>query len=189
MEILLDRMRREAARQQDNVGKTKLGTVTSYDPNNFAVKVMLQPEGIETGWMPVASPLVGNGWGMFLPPSSGDQVIVSFQENGHEVPLATLRLYDDKNRPLIVPSGEMWLVHETGSYLKLTNDGKVSFNASAEIDAGNLSNAVLTLATSAIMSIYNGHTHEVIAVGSQTAPVQSSQQMTTADFTTVLKAN
>ena len=187
IDVLIDRMRREAERQQQNVGKTKIGTVTSYDPNNYAIKALLQPEEIETGWIPLGSPLVGNGWGVFLPPSSGDQVIISFQENGHEVPLATLRLYDDKNRPLVVPSGEMWLVHKSGSYIKLTNDGKISFNASAEIDAGNLGSTLHTLVTDAFMALYNDHEHTNGNDGANTGPPTSP--MTTAHFTSVLKAN
>ena len=187
MDVLIDRMRREAERAQSNRGKTKNGLVTSYDPNSYAIKAFIPVDGYETGWMPLGSPMIGNGWGVFLAPSPNDQVVIEFQEDSHEVPIATLRLYDNKNRPLAAPSGEMWFVHLSGSYIKLTNDGKISFNAATEIDAGNLGSALHTLVTDAFMSLFNNHTHSNGNNGANTgAPLT---QMSAAHFTSVLKAN
>lgn len=187
MEVLLDRMRREVERSRSGMGHTQLGTITSYDPGNHAVKVMLQPDGIESGWMPLGSPMVGNGWGVFLAPSIGDQVIVEYQEAGREAPFATLRLYDNNNRPLAVQSGEMWLVHKSGSYVKLTNDGKIALNAATEIDVGNLGNALHTLVTDAFESLFNNHVHTNGNGGANTgAP---TMPMTSAHLTAFTKAN
>ena len=184
MDAILNAMRREIARSRGG-GHIRLGLVTSYDPGNFAVKVSLQPDNTETGWIAVGSPWVGNEWGMFFAPSIGDQVEVEFQEGGAETPIATMRLFDNQNRPLPVPSCEMWMVHKTGSFIKLTNDGKVAFHSATEIDAGNLGSGLLTLATSAIMAVYNGHTHPVSGDVTGTP----NQQLEVSDFTTVLKAN
>ena len=55
-----------ATARQSEAGEsgTRQGTVTAYDPDNYAVKVQLQPTGEETGWIPLSSPWVGNGWGL-----------------------------------------------------------------------------------------------------------------------------
>jgi phage baseplate assembly protein V len=102
------------------------GIISSYDPVNFAVKVRLQPHDVETGWLPLMSPWVGNGWGMFCAPSLGDLIDVQFLEGSAEVGFACLRWFTDSARPLNVPSGEFWLVHSSGAFFKLTNDGKAT---------------------------------------------------------------
>lgn len=122
---LYNLMRAQAMLGMGGVGMTRVGTVSSYDPNAYAVKVLLQPEGKETGWLPLLSPWVGNGWGLFAPPSIGDMIEVHYQEGGHEAGFACQRFFNDEDRPLACPSGEFWLVHKSGSFLKFTNDGDV----------------------------------------------------------------
>jgi phage baseplate assembly protein V len=110
---------------------TRLGTVTSYDPATYSAKVMIQPNATETGWLPIASAWVGNQWGMYCPPSQGDQVKVVFQEADSLVGIIDGCLYSDVDQPLSVNSGEFWLVHQTGAFIKLTNDGKLSMQDAA----------------------------------------------------------
>jgi len=113
----------------------RMGLVTSYDPNRYAVKVQLMPEGAETGWLPLASPWIGNGWGLFCPPSIGDMIEVEFQEASPESGYACLRFYNDSDRPLACPSGEFWLVHKSGSLLEFHNDGTVEVHAATAINS------------------------------------------------------
>jgi phage baseplate assembly protein V len=134
MNQLLNEMRKQAQMANSNVSMPKTGIVSGYDQTNYSVKVMLQPEGIETGWLPLLSPWVGNGWGMFCPPSIDDMIDVHFEQGSSEAGFAMLRFFNDVERPLSVPSGEFWLVHKLGGFLKLTNDGKVLINGQAEID-------------------------------------------------------
>ncbi len=82
MQDLMNIMRRESARDRSQQALVRMAVVTSFDPDAYAAKVQIQPEGVETGFLPVASPWVGNGWGMFCPPSPGDVVDVHFQEGG-----------------------------------------------------------------------------------------------------------
>lgn len=124
-QLLNQQAARAQASSQTSAG-TRLGVVTGYDPADYAVKVMLQPDGIEMGWMPLKSPFVGNGWGMFCAPSIGDLVEISFQEGDGGAPSAGLRFFNDSERPLAAPSGEFWLVHKTGASIKATNDGKIT---------------------------------------------------------------
>ncbi len=106
--------------------RTRHGTITSYDPNAHAVKVALQPDGTLTGWLPLKSAWIGNGWGLHLAPSVGDAIEVEFQEANGGAGTAGWRFFNDADRPLPTPSGEAWLVHKSGASVKLTNDGRIT---------------------------------------------------------------
>lgn len=138
---LMNAMRAQSMLAESGRASVRIGIVSSYDHANYCAKVRLQPEdpdnpeASETGWLPVVSPWVGNGWGMFAPVTPGDVVEVQFQEDHVEVGFVCQRFFNDQTRPLDVPSGEFWLVHKSGSFLKLMNDGKFLVNGQAEIDA------------------------------------------------------
>jgi uncharacterized protein involved in type VI secretion and phage assembly len=135
MDGMLNAMRLQAMLAGESRASTRLATVKSYDHANYCAKVMLQPDDIESGWLPVASPWVGNGWGMFAPPSPGDVVVVVYQEGDFNAGIISMRLFSDKARPLDVPSGEFWLVHQSGSALKFKADGSVEIITDADLNA------------------------------------------------------
>lgn len=186
MRGLLNVMKLHAQHHAVQLSINRVGTVTSYDPGNYAAKVQLLPEAVETGWLPVMSTWVGNGWGLFAPPTPGDLVDVQFIDGDIGQGLVSLRYFYDSARPLNVPSGEFWLVHKSGAYLKLTNDGKVSINAAAEIDVGNLGNTLHTLVTDAFVALFNNHTHNDAQGGVTGVP---NSTMGASHLTAVLKAN
>ena len=126
MKELLNGIKATAQQAGQSTATTRQGIVTGYDPSAYAVKVTLQPDGTLTGWIPLKSAWVGNGWGMFCPPSLGDAVEVDFQEADGGVGSAGLRFYNDVDKPLSCPSGELWLVHKSGSFIKLLNSGAIS---------------------------------------------------------------
>lgn len=128
MKGLIETMRLQSALQRNGDAASRVGIVASYDPNDYAVRVRLMPEDVLTGWMPVMAAWVGNGWGMFAPPTPGDLVDVRFIEGDLNAGMAYLRFFNDQARPLSVPSGEFWLVHKLGAFFKLTNDGKATFD-------------------------------------------------------------
>jgi phage baseplate assembly protein gpV len=184
---MLNINRREAERAMSRLAMVRIGIVSAYDPSNYAAKVLIQPEGTETGWMPVHSPWVGNGWGLFCPPTPGDVVEVHYQEGGKGAPFISLREYGDQSRPLGVPSGEFWVVHKSGSFLKFHNDGTVEMNSQADMSitaptvnlTGNLSVTGNILAGGDITDIndgggtlaglrtaYNDHVHGGVENGS-----------------------
>ena len=134
-EHILNVMRREAERAMNRLALPKMGVVTGYDPARYAAKVRLQPEGVETGWLPVAAGWAGNGWGLFCPPTPGDVVDVHFQEGGTEAGFVSQRFFSAVTRPLPVPSGEMWVQHKSGSRLRFLNDGTVEIVAAARINS------------------------------------------------------
>ena len=203
-------MRREAGRVLARQATTRVGTVSAYDPAHYAAKVVVQPDGFETGWLPVTTPWSGNGWGLFAPPSPGDTVDVHFQEGGKEAGFIALRFYSNKTRPLPAPSGEFWLVHASGAFLKLTNDGKALLNSAVEIDAtapviqvtatdaihitaphvylGGQGETLHQIVTDALVALFNSHTHGNVEVGSGDTGVPN-QPMGQPHLTTVLRAD
>ena len=139
MTRLLNQMKMQAS-LQDDFTPSMLGRVSSYDPNNYACKITLFPDdpvsgdkAVTSGWIPVGTIWVGNGWGLYCPPSVGDLVEVDFQEGDFDAGQVHWRFYNDGQRPLTCPSGEFWIVHKSGSSIKLTNDGRISVTA-PEID-------------------------------------------------------
>jgi uncharacterized protein involved in type VI secretion and phage assembly len=91
----------------------KHGLVTSYDPTNHLAKVMFQPQGQESGWLPIETGHIGNGFGIAvgLTPgdgkSTGDQVIVRYQEGDIEAGKIVQRVHSDQDKPPTVQSGEV----------------------------------------------------------------------------------
>lgn len=124
----MNHMRLQASLAQGDRSTVRIGTVSSYHPENYSCKVLIQPENVETGWLPILSPWVGNGWGLFAPPALGDMVDVHFQEGSIEAGFVSQRFFNDSDRPLPVQPGEFWLVHQSGSLLKFLNDGSVELN-------------------------------------------------------------
>lgn len=106
--------------------KPRMATISSYNPAKHAVKVIYQPEGVESAWMPLAALGVGNGFGLLSGPNEGDMVEVDFTDNDYATPKVIARFFSNAAVPPAVPSGEHWLVHESGSFIKVTNDGKVT---------------------------------------------------------------
>jgi hypothetical protein len=187
--------RREGARAAAQQSFARMATVTSYDPEHYAAKVKIQPENYETGFLPIATPWVGNGWGLFAPPSPGDVVDVHFQEGGKLAAYLSLRFFGNSLIPVSVPSGEFRLIHQSGSTLAFRNDGSVELTAAADLninvtgnvngfatqwnligdlivsgdiyDRGGVSGSIHTVRT-----VYNGHTHSDPQGGVTGAPNQ-----------------
>lgn len=137
MNQLLNTIRMAAQQAGQAVATTRQGIVTSYDPDMYAIRVTLQPDDVLTGWLSLKSLWVGNGWGLFCPPSIGDLVEIDYQEGATGYGSAGLRFYNDEDKSLPCPSGEFWLVHQSGSLLKFHNDGSVELET-----AGNLKETV-----------------------------------------------
>ena len=80
MDRLMNAMKLQSAAQQASSAQPRFAIVSSVDPKAMAARVLLQPEQVLTGWLPVLSPWVGDGWGLCAPPAPGDQVLIIPQE-------------------------------------------------------------------------------------------------------------
>jgi uncharacterized protein involved in type VI secretion and phage assembly len=125
------------------------GLVTSYDPVKHLAKVTYQPGGQESGWLPIETGHIGNGYGIAtgLTPgdgkTTGDQVIVRFQEGDFEGGKIVQRVHSEQDMPPTVQSGEtvIWTRFQksdggpnsaqgaqggTGQQIYLKNDGSIA---------------------------------------------------------------
>lgn len=138
MDRFLNALKAQSAALDQGRGQPRFGIVCSVDPTSGTARVMLQPEGVLSGWLPLLSPWVGAGWGLACPPSPGDQVVVLPQEGDSEEGLIVGRAWSARQQPPPAPAGELWLVHQSGSFLKLQNDGSVQGSATAWRLTGDL---------------------------------------------------
>ena len=156
MDRLLNALKAQGASQDQSAGAPRFGTVTSVDPATATARVTLQPEGVLTGWLPLLTTWVGNGWGLACPPSPGDQVLVIPQEGDAEHGLIIAATWSDQTKPPPAPSGEFWLVHRSGSFLKLQNDGTIQVKGDLHV-AGDVYDSHGPM--SSLRNHYNLHVH------------------------------
>ena len=114
-----------AASLDQSAGQVKFGTVTSVNANNATARVLIQPEGVLSGWLPVLSQWVGNGWGVACPPSPATRSVSSLRRAMSSKELLSAEFFPSIKCHPLRQCGEFWLVHQSGSSLKLCNDGTI----------------------------------------------------------------
>lgn len=102
------------------------GIVYSVDPTTLRAKVKLMPEQTITGWLPIAMPCVGSGWGLVAVPPPGAQVlIIPTDGNNNAAVVVSAHWSNAQTPPTGYVVGQLWLHHESGAYVHLNNDGGV----------------------------------------------------------------
>lgn len=167
MERFVNALKAQAAAMDRARGEPRFGVVASVDAARYAAKVKLQPEGVLSGWLPILTPWVGAGWGMVCPPAPGDQVMVLAQEGDADNGVIVGASFSDAHRAPQAALGELWLVHGSGSFLKLANDGTVRVMGDLHV-AGDVYDSHGSLAQ--LRGHYNGHTHAVPQGGRTDTP-------------------
>jgi len=171
MDRFLNALRGQAASMDLAAGKPRFAIVSSVDPARAAVRVMFQPENLLSGWLPLVSSWVGVGWGLCCPPTPGDQVLILPHEGDPENAVVLGSIWHDGASPPQAPSGELWMVHASGSFLKLHSDGSIAAQATQFEFQGNLQVTGNIAASGNVQdgegtleqlrSVYNQHTHNV----------------------------
>ena len=144
---LLNVLKTHAAAQDAGAPVMRWGVVQSVDTGSMTVKVTLQPENVLTDWLPIVSPMSGNGWGMIHPPSVGTQVVCIPDTGDSESYVILGSTWSTQGMPPSgAETGEFWLVHSSGSAVKLTNDGHVTITdaGGCALAFGNNGTATLT---------------------------------------------
>jgi hypothetical protein len=200
---LSNAMRAQASMMTNSTALPRFCNISSYDVK-LGVKVMIQPENTESGWMPLGCIGVGNGFGVAVGPNIGDFVLAVFAEGSFNSGVIVARFFTTDNQPIPVPAGEIWAVHKLGSYVKLQNDGKVLINGQVGVDAtapainitatgpvnvtapvinlGALGQTLKALITDVFISLFNGHTHNYSG-GVTNTPNQTASAATHATST------
>jgi phage gp45-like len=156
MNELIDLLTAHSAKARENLAQPRIGVVSSTNSSTGTARVLLQPEGVLTGWLPVLTPWAGPGWGMTCPPSPGDQVLIIPQEGDAQHGLIIGRLYSNSVRPPVIESGELALCHHSGSSLRLLNSGIVVVEGDLHV-SGDVYDSHGPL--SKLRNDYNSHVH------------------------------
>jgi len=117
MRSWIDAARFHASSQVVSVGQPRHALVSSVDPANHAVKVVIEPDGIETGWIPDAAVSAG-GLKIACPSQIGTQVLVVPVEGDAEHPVVIARLFDTVVTPPVSPAtGQAVQAGEVGFFI------------------------------------------------------------------------
>lgn len=88
---------------------------------------------MESGWIPIGTQHIGNGFGLAIGPKAGDakkldgdQFNVEFENGDPSTPIATHRLFSKQDKPPKVESGEMMLKRQDGGHLFFDKDGAIT---------------------------------------------------------------
>jgi phage baseplate assembly protein gpV len=93
---------------------------------------------------------------MVCHPSPGDQVLLVPHQGDIEQGIIIGRAFSTGQQPPQAPADEFWLVHKTGSFLKLCSDGTIRVNGDLHVQ-GDVYDRQGTL--SALRTAYDAHTH------------------------------
>jgi len=148
-----------------------LGVVASVKADKYVATVRLQPGDHLTGWLPILTQWIGQGWGLVCPPSPGDQVLVIPQEGYYDHGLIVGYCRSDRSPAPDVPSGEFWLVHKSGSSIKLANDGRVHIKGDLHVD-GDIFDRTGSL--NDLRQTYLHHRHRINNGSLSTEPVSDA---------------
>lgn len=100
------------------------GTVTSRQASPPSVKVMLQPYGIETGWVRVGTPYGGNGFGLLAIPPEDQAVKVIFDMGDISSAVVICDVWNDVDLPPTLNDvDDATFVHSSGSKMYWHKNG------------------------------------------------------------------
>lgn len=132
LDTLLSHVRREAANAVASREFTGTLVVTAYDPQTYAVKGMIMPHEVESGWVRITGDHIGNGYGNLAGPKvgtaddlSGDQFALEFDRGDPNTLIATHRIFSDVDQPPQVQSGEILNQHANGNRVYMKSDNSV----------------------------------------------------------------
>ena len=101
------------------------------------------------------------------PPSPGDQVLVLAQEGNAEHGIIIGRAFSNAHSAPATPVGELWMMHKSGSFIKLQNDGTIQMHGDLHV-AGDVYDQQGSL--SRLRGHYNEHKHTDSRSGATTVP-------------------
>ena len=162
----LETVKLHAATQAGALGQPRHALVTSVDAVSHAVKVTIQPEGLESGWIPDGA-IAASGLRIACPAEIGTQVLVVPVEGDAEHPVVVARLFDVTLMPSSSPAtgspvqpGELGIFLDGGNYVHLTKE-HIFFKGAVVLDgtltvSGDVVAAQVSLA---------GHVHSAVQPG------------------------
>lgn len=151
------------------------GVVQSVDAARAAVRVLIQPEGVLSGWLPVAMAAASSGWGVFVLPAAGDMVPV-LPDAGSPAGMVVGSAHNDLRRPPTAPmalnaaasapdAGTIVIKGQGGASVVLPSGGGIVLNGNVVVNgtltvSGDIyDDSALHGALSTLRNAYDTHTH------------------------------
>jgi hypothetical protein len=91
------------------------------------------PSGQTSGWLPIETGHIGNGYGIAVGliagdgEKTGDHVKVSYNQDDFEGGKISARVHSDVDKPPMVESGEMVMWTQWGQQIRFNKDGSITF--------------------------------------------------------------
>jgi phage baseplate assembly protein gpV len=95
--------------------------------------------------MPLGAIGIGNGWGVAVGPQIDDQVLVVYENGDASSGTIVARIFSVAQQAPAVPSGEIWALHETGSFVKLVTSGDIDVSTAGNLNATVTGNMTATV--------------------------------------------
>ena len=190
MDRLINAMKSQAASVAGRIAVNRWGVVTSVDPTGPFVKVTIQPDGVQSGWLPVAQSGAGGGMtavvipdvGMhaLLVPDMGDAghyIVVGFGHNDTVpipvVPAALPGTLSGTPSAAQTPwqAGEAGFVHKSGATFRMTAAGTIYVRGNVFIDGSLVCNGDSSDrhgSLDRLRGAYDGHAHTGVQPGGGT---------------------
>lgn len=106
----------------------KIGIVKGYRESDHTARVELQPEGVTTDWIRVASPTAHSGWGFRAPLAPDEEVLVLCPEGSIVQAVVVGGLFGPLAAAPATGTKSIHLEHSSGAKLELTAAGDVLLN-------------------------------------------------------------
>ncbi|MCB8881716.1 hypothetical protein ACELLULO517_15820 [Acidisoma cellulosilytica] len=143
-------MRRDIEAAVSTIAQPRYATIASVDPDNHAVKLAIQPEGVLSGWVPDGSAVYASGgYGIVAPPQIGDQVLCVHAHGDGDHPVVIARIFSTVDMPPVsgvtnksVQPGEFGIFSPGGAWAHFVSDG--SLHAAAPAGAFIAANTKIT---------------------------------------------
>lgn len=145
MEQYLNALKRHVGNMDSQMPQPRMGVVQSYNPASHTARVLIQPEETLSGWLPIATGMTGNGWGVVIPPVIGQQVFMVPHDGDHRSLVIVGSVFSKTNLPpktsaaiageaaAIVP-GQVAIVSQDGSVvIRLGADGTLYIKGAASV--------------------------------------------------------
>ena len=178
--LLANAVLQQAKRAMESRKTSGIYLISSYDgEGSVKVNVSFDPgtPPVESNWMPLGCIGVGNGWGVMVGPQIGDQVLVEFENGDVDSGVVVARLYSTVAQAMAVPSGEIWVVHQSTSSLKFKANGDINIVGNANLNAtvagnvtANVAGNVNATVTGGVTANVTGNLNATAAAATITAP-------------------
>lgn len=137
-----------AASQVEQLHVASVGEISSLNPAKFLARVMLQPLGVETGWLPIGTIYGGPGYGIVGLPLLGAQVLVLFDGGDLNCGKIIMTTFNEVDKPPAIEPGQLLISTASDAQILLGANGEITLNGGTQAVArvGDTATGTVTIA-------------------------------------------